>query len=264
MVSGGEIVSSKTYEYDRNGNRVKETDSITDQIISMQYNETDMMGSYEKKENGEITLRQKNTYNSSGQRIRKEEERTEEKPALDGDEETEAETELVKETTRYFYDGESLLRTTEAGGKEKSFNLLTPSGNLISSVKTDEDNNEGIYLYNRDEQGSTSSILDEEGEAAAVYEYDEYGNTETIAGEDFDNEICYTGQILDKSTGLYYYNARFYDSGTGTFTSQDTYRGEAANPLTQNLYTYCAGDPVNRIDPSGHSWLRKTWGKAKR
>ena len=263
-VSGGEIVSSKTYEYDRNGNRVKETDSITDQIISMQYNETDMMGSYEKKENGEITLRQKNTYNSSGQRIRKEEERTEEKPAVGGDEETEAETELVKETTRYFYDGESLLRTTEAGGKEKSFNLLTPSGNLISSVKTDEDNNEGIYLYNRDEQGSTSSILDEEGEAAAVYEYDEYGNTETIAGEDFDNEICYTSQILDKSTGLYYYNARFYDSGTGTFTSQDTYRGEAANPLTQNLYTYCAGDPVNRIDPSGHSWLRKPWGKAKK
>lgn len=35
-----------------------------------------------------------------------------------------------------------------------------------------------------------------------------------------------------------------------------------SNPLTQNLYTYCAGDPVNRVDPSGHSWLGKMFKKA--
>lgn len=34
--------------------------------------------------------------------------------------------------------------------------------------------------------------------------------------------------------------------------SQDTYRGEQMEPGTWNLYTYCANDPVNYTDPSGH------------
>ena len=63
------------------------------------------------------------------------------------------------------------------------------------------------YLYNKDVRGSTSSMIDSAGELAAAYAYDEFGNTEVRAGEDFLNEICYTGQIRDQSTGLYYYNA---------------------------------------------------------
>ncbi len=34
--------------------------------------------------------------------------------------------------------------------------------------------------------------------------------------------------------------------------SEDTYKGKPNDPLSLNLYTYCAGDPINAWDPSGH------------
>ncbi|MBQ0017868.1 MAG: hypothetical protein KBS63_01475 [Clostridiales bacterium] len=48
-------------------------------------------------------------------------------------------------------------------------------------------------------------------------------------------------------------NARYYDASTGSFTTQDTYRGELGNPGTLNYYTYCAGDPINNRDLQGIS-----------
>ena len=80
-------------------------------------------------------------------------------------------------------------------------------------------------------------MVNSAGELAAAYEYDEFGNTTVRAGENFDNEIYYTGQVYDQSTGLYYYNARYYDPEDGRFVSQDTYRGEQMEPGTWNLYS---------------------------
>ncbi len=60
--------------------------------------------------------------------------------------------------------------------------------------------------------------------------------------------------MYDKTTGLYYLNARYYNADEGVFLSQDTYRGSETNAATWNLYGYCAGNPVNYVDPSGH-WV---------
>ena len=49
----------------------------------------------------------------------------------------------------------------------------------------------------------------------------------------------------------------------GSFTTQDTYRGDGTEPTTLNYYTYCAGDPVNYTDPTGHSF-KKRKKKARR
>ena len=62
--------------------------------------------------------------------------------------------------------------------------------------------------------------------------------------------------MYDKETGLYYYNARFYDPEDGRFLTQDTYRGEKEKTETWHLYTYCANNPVNYVDPSGHAFIR--------
>lgn len=107
-------------------------------------------------------------------------------------------------------------------------------------------------LYNKDIQNSTVSLLDDSLNGTTSYTYDAFGQT-TVKGTDSSaNEVCYTGGIYDESTGLYYLNARYYDPEDGRFLTQDTYRGEPNEPDTYHLYAYCANDPVNYVDPSGH------------
>ncbi len=49
-------------------------------------------------------------------------------------------------------------------------------------------------------------------------------------------------------------NARYYDSETGRFISQDSFRGDGE--AFWQLYAYCDGDPVNCTDPTGHAYNR--------
>ena len=103
--------------------------------------------------------------------------------------------------------------------------------------------------------------VDAAGSTQNQYEYDIWGNPvltiETAAG----NAIRYAGEFLDSETGLYYLRARFYDPYIGRFTTEDSYWGEDENPLSLNLYTYCANDPVRYVDPSGHVTMYNSAGK---
>jgi RHS repeat-associated protein len=60
----------------------------------------------------------------------------------------------------------------------------------------------------------------------------------------------FTGQRLD-GTGLYYYNARYYDPTIGRFISADTIIPNPANPQCFNRYSYCLNNPLKYTDPSG-------------
>lgn len=111
------------------------------------------------------------------------------------------------------------------------------------------------HNYLKNIQGSTASIVDEDVEATAVYSYTDFGETEEVVADSIDNEICYTGAIYDKDTGLYYMNARYYDAVTGRFISQDSYRGGIDDTKTWHLYAYCANNPINYVDPTGHAIL---------
>ena len=168
--------------------------------------------------------------------------------------------------TDYFYQDGTVLYTKDADGNRSSMNLLGISANVIATSRG-TGNSENWYLYNKDIRESTTSIIGANGSAAVTYKYDDFGNTKLTGGTGIDNEICYTGQIYDRSTGLYYYNARYYDPENARFLTQDTYRGDSTQPDTLHLYAYCANNPINYTDPSGYKKvnINKTvlhwWGR---
>ena len=63
-------------------------------------------------------------------------------------------------------------------------------------------------------------------------------------------DMLFTGQRLDE-TGLYYYNARYYDPTIGRFISADTFAQNFTNPQNLNRYSYVLNNPLRYTDPTG-------------
>ena len=161
--------------------------------------------------------------------------------------------------TQYFYIGGALAFT--AKGAESNIqqeNILDPSGTIIASQRENQSDNQSKYwIYHYDAQGSVTNIIGADAQGALYRAennvYDPFGNLET-GQTTIKNNLKYTGAVQDAG-GLYYLGARHYDPNTGRFLQQDTYKGDAYSPWTQNLYAYTSNNPVNYVDPTGHSWV---------
>ena len=62
----------------------------------------------------------------------------------------------------------------------------------------------------------------------------------------------YTGKEQDDSTGLYFYEARYYDPVLGRFIQPDTIVPDPLGPQTLNRYAYVLNNPLIYTDPSGN------------
>ena len=180
-----------------------------------------------------------NTYNAAGKRLKRVEE---------------------DKTTRFYYMGEALLFTTNQDLVMTSENVLNTGGQIIASkrfavpgVEVTDPFAGQYYFYRYDVRGSVTDILDKNAGLVKGYDYDEFGNTEEKGNENFLNDVTFTGSVSDASSGLQYMNARFYQPSTGRFLSQDSYTGNPYDPWTQHLYSYCGNNPVNMVDPTGHT-----------
>ena len=78
--------------------------------------------------------------------------------------------------------------------------------------------------------------------------YGPYGNQRYSEGS-LGTDKGYTGQFVDVVTGLYYYNARWYDPVSGVFLSPDSVQG---NMVGMDPYAYVLGNPETLIDPTGY------------
>jgi len=80
-----------------------------------------------------------------------------------------------------------------------------------------------------------------------------YGAYGERSGSSSRSHSAFAGEVLEADTGWYMLGERAYSPALRRFTAPDT-----ASPFDGggvNRYAYCGGDPVNRIDPSGHTWL---------
>lgn len=63
----------------------------------------------------------------------------------------------------------------------------------------------------------------------------------------------FTGQRSDSASGLDYYGARYYDPLAAPFAQADTtLPGNGMDPWGLSRYAYVEGNPLIRVDPTGH------------
>ena len=105
-----------------------------------------------------------------------------------------------------------------------------------------------VYLY--DGHGSVVGLANESGIVTDTYCYDAFGNLLKSTGST-KNCYRYCGEQFDETTGLYYLRARYMDTSTGRFISQDSYAGSISDPISLHKYLYANANPVMYSDPSG-------------
>jgi RHS repeat-associated protein len=149
---------------------------------------------------------------------------------------------LWDEASQY---GDVILETDGDGDVLVSYVL--GGMNLLSQTHAGE-----TSYFSRDALGSTRALTDASGTVTDTYSYTAFGELFAQSGSTT-NSYLFTGQQLDAATGLYSMRARYYDPSVGRFLTRDTYPVNYNDPVDLNRYVYVANDPINAIDPSGHS-----------
>jgi RHS repeat-associated protein len=256
--TGGAIT---TYTHDAAGNRLSEvTPSETT------YYTWDVAGRMISADvtAGIMTL----TYNADGQRVLKE--------STDSN------------ITGYLYDAQRLLNETDDVGditQTYASDTTEEFGDLIGE--------DGEYVHQYDAEANTHALLDSTGQVEAEYKYTAFGQVSAVRVEggtwstlsvdswsnlsvnDWSNlavdawanlpaelstQMLAGGRkqyYLDSETELYLLGmgnksggGRYYDAANARFTSEDPKRQAGGD---DNLYAYVSNNPVNGLDPSGHS-----------
>lgn len=124
-------------------------------------------------------------------------------------------------------------------------------------------NGKAYYFYNG--HADVTALIDAStNKMRAQYQYDDFGNitlekyydstgtATTDPAKMIKSQARYAGYQYDEESKYYNLDARYYDPKIARFLQQDTYMGEANDPLSLNLYTYCSNDPIMYTDPTGH------------
>lgn len=144
--------------------------------------------------------------------------------------------------TYYFPGGEYLYNTGTSTGEFTYYHALNDSTVAMTI------GGELTWMYG-DQIGSTSLTRTAAG-ANKTQRYLPFGEIRTDGN--LTNDRQYTGQINDQTTGLYHYNARYYDPTIGRFVSPDTIVPDAGDSQDYNRYTYVRNNPIKYNDPTGH------------
>ena len=108
-----------------------------------------------------------------------------------------------------------------------------------------------IYLLS-DHIGSASVTTDANGEKTASALYKAFGETRYTLGN-LSTDYKFTGQREEASLGIYFFNARWYDSSLGRFLSPDSIVPTSTQGTQAwDRYAFVNNNPVRYTDPTGH------------
>ncbi len=113
-----------------------------------------------------------------------------------------------------------------------------------------------FYYYLTDQVGTVLRIVKEDGTVVNQYDYDAFGRVRQASPNTFatvENRYLFQGREWDKNGGFYYFRNRIYLPERGEFATPDMNLGRGILGELDGMatLTFCGGDPVNCIDPTG-------------
>ena len=153
----------------------------------------------------------------------------------------------------YVYCGDKLIQETYGTTKlEFSYDAY---GNPYTLKYTKGSDTPLIYHYVVNLQGDVIRIVNSSGVTRVTYSYDAWGNiidmTYTSKALADANPLRYRGYYYDRDTDLYYLQSRYYNPKTGRFLNADAYASTGQGLLGNNMFAYCANNPIAYHDYTG-------------
>jgi RHS repeat-associated protein len=159
------------------------------------------------------------------------------------------------------------------------------NGQMLVVWDSNESGNQQLQWLVQDHLGSTRMVIDRSGSLTGITRHDflPYGE-ELFAGVGIRNASFgyssdsirqkFTGKQRDTETGLDFFEARYFSSVQGRFTSPDEFNGgpdelyyfaskasdnptfyaDLATPQSLNKYQYTYNNPLKYTDVDGHCW----------
>jgi RHS repeat-associated protein len=177
-------------------------------------------------------------------------------------------------TKLYSYQGHNLasIQKSQSGAYTANEWVYTVAPGMISNALEKHQVSAGggsttSQYYQYDHRGNVVAVSDSTGDIQYGYQYDAFGNImfsfdEGAAAAPTD-DILFTGKDLDPDTGLYCFNARWYEPQIGLFLSPTSTGADSEHP-----YLLAEANPLGFVDVEGRNsqqiglgiWGLTPWG----
>ena len=255
-----ESVATIDYSYDDNNNVVKKT--VNQDNFVYTYNNIDQLTSYQKNNEPEI----KPDYDNNGSQINDGNGRKYQYNALYQLINTTDTSSGSQISYEYYPDGLMAERLADSGANHYYYH-----GDTINAINVDDDNytsflitakrmavyqqsddvNKNLYYMGNSKSNLlTLQTWDKGLRLVGSTLYSPYGEESGTLGTDVGTNFSYNGEYQDPSTHLVYLRARNYNPEQMRFMTMDSQN-------VWNKYNFADGNPIMKIDPSGHmpAWV---------
>jgi len=248
-----------SYTYDDEGNRITRTHDTTGEVTEYEWDHRNRLTKVtDKDEYEDVTQVVAYTYDVFNRRISR---------AVD----TTSPFDLADAVLeRYVYDDNGMppdpfaldtsnsnvvldfLDPDGSGSQPLTLNSRQLFGNAVDQILAQEDVTVTETSADRvlwplvDNLATVRDLVKNDGTLGEHYEYDSYG--QIVSGDTSVTRYLYTSREYDPDIGLQYNRARWYDTPTGRWISEDPL-GFSAGDANPNRYV--ENSPVNYIDPTG-------------